>query len=302
MLNYGIIVVKYEMCGGKNMEDKILKATHQGKINIGDKELNCAVLEDGTRVLSTAAIFKAFNRPRKGKGKEEYRVTEMPSFIDANNLQPYVHKALGDGTDFSVKYISNGRELSGYKAEIVPLLCEIYLSAREEGKLTVSQMPLAVASEILVRSLSKLGIIALIDEATGYQADRDRDELQTILSKYISEEYLSWTKTFPDEFYIQMFRLKNWEYKGKPKPPIVGTYTNKLVYEQLPATVLEELKSKSPKVNNYRRHRLFQFLTQHTGIPHLDKHLVAVITLMKSCDTWDEFMVRFEKVFGKEVV
>ena len=283
------------------MGNNVLKVTHPGKIIIGEKELTCAVLEDGTRVLSNTSVFKAFNRPRKGKGKEECRVTEMPSFIDAKNLKPYLYRVLRDGTEYSVKYLSNGRELDGYKAEIIPLLCEIYLQARQDNVLTATQQPLALAAEILVRSLSKVGIIALIDEATGYQADRDRNELQLILSKYIREEYLEWTKTFPDEFYIQMFRLKGWEYKGKPKPPVVGTYTNKLIYEQLPPNVLEELKKKSPKINNYRRRRLFQYLTDHTGIVHLDRHLISIITLMRACDSWDEFVNKFNKAFDKTI-
>jgi hypothetical protein len=160
-------------------EEKILKAIYSGNLKIGEKELNCAVLENGTRVLTSASVFKAFNRPRKGKGKEEYRVTEMPSFIDAKNLQPYINKVFGNGTDFSVKYINNGRELNGYRAEMIPLICEVYLSAREDGALTASQQPLAVAAEILTRSLSKVGIIALIDEATGYQEEREKDDLQS---------------------------------------------------------------------------------------------------------------------------
>jgi len=82
----------------KNMEEeKILKATHFGKITIGEKVLTCAVLEDGTRILSNKAMFSAFDKVRKGKSKEENRVTNMPSFIDANNLKPYINKAFNEG-------------------------------------------------------------------------------------------------------------------------------------------------------------------------------------------------------------
>lgn len=50
-------------------------------------------------------------------------------------------------------------------------------------------------------AFAKTGLVAVIDEVTGYQADRDRDELQKVLEKYISAELLPWAKRFPDEFY-----------------------------------------------------------------------------------------------------
>lgn len=291
-----------------NEQEQILKATHFGKITIGDKELPCAVLEDGTRVLSSKAMFKAFDKVRKGKGKEENRVTNMPSFIDANNLKPYVDKAFGEGTTFSVRYIAkNKSELDGYKAEIVPIICDIYLQARQDNVLTPNQLPVAQASEILVRSLSKVGIVALIDEATGYQEERERDELQKLLSLYVREEYLPWTRRFPLDFYKEMFRLKGWKMKGNAKSPLVGQYTNKYVYDVLPEPVIEEIKKKNPLVQNksnankfHRLHRHHQYLTDNTGIPHLDKHLASVITLMKLSDTWEEFETLFNKRFREE--
>jgi hypothetical protein len=290
------------------MEEKILKATHFGKINIGDKELTCAVLEDGTRILSSTAMFKAFDRPRKGKNKEEHRVAEMPSFIDAKNLKSYVNKAFDYRTNFSVSYIAENKNiLNGYKAEILPIICDIYLQARQDNVLLPQQEQLALTAEILVRSLSKIGIIALIDEATGYQEERQRDELQKLLSLYVREEFLPWTRRFPLDFYKEMFRLKGWDFKGKPKSPLVGQYTNKYVYDVLPKSVIEELKNKNPLVKNksdenklYRKYRFHQFLTTNIGIPHLDKHIATVITAMKLSDTWEEFEEKFTRLFPNE--
>lgn len=53
-------------------ETKILTATHFGKLNIGEKELTCAVLEDGSRIISRNAVFKAFGRTKRGRKKEKY--------------------------------------------------------------------------------------------------------------------------------------------------------------------------------------------------------------------------------------
>ena len=278
-----------------------------GIVNIGGKDLGCAVLSDGTRVLTAKSIFEAFGRPRRGRASGDQRAANMPSFVDANNLKPFTDKVFGMGSNFSmeVKYTSKagGRVYTGYRAEILPLICDVYLQARDADVLTDSQKPLANVADILIRSLAKVGIDALIDEATGYQYDRDRDELQRLLAAYISKEFLPWTKRFPDEFYIQIFRLKGWEYKGKPKSPLVGKITNEIVYEQLPQGVLDELKRKTPKdpESGNRTKRFHQSLTPDTGIPHLDKHIASLITLMHASDSWSDFYKLFCKAFGLDV-
>lgn len=285
--------------------NEVLKATHYGVMNIGEIELPCAVLEDGSRIISRNAVFKAFGRTKRGRKKGEIRVAgmpELPSFIDANNLSEYI---VGDVRDFLLNPVAykskNGRDVFGYKAEIIPLLCDVYLEARKQGKLTSQQQNLAIASEILVRSLSKLGIVALVDEATGYQVDRDRDELQKLLSKYISKELLPWTKRFPDEFYQELFRLRGWKYPtpSAQRPGIVGHYTNQFVYDHLPPGVKEELQRKNPTVSpGKRKWKHHQFLSVDIGNEHLEKHLVKVITLMQAADNWEEFVRKFNRVFG----
>jgi hypothetical protein len=277
---------------------------YTGVLGIGGQDLKCAVLSDGTRVLNAKSVFDALGRSRKGKGVVDQRVANMPSFLDANNLQPYIDQVFNnsDLSDMEIAFISKSgnRNYKGYRAEMLPMVCDVYLKARDAGVLTDSQKRVATVCDLLVRSLAKVGITALIDEATGYQYDRDRDELQRILEKYISKEFLPWAKRFPDEFYIELFRLKGWDFKGKPKSPLVGKLTNELIYKQLPDGILEELRSRNPKdaSSGHRSKRHHQLLTSDTGIPHLDKHIASVITLMKACDNWTEFERLFKKSFG----
>lgn len=282
---------------------KKLKATHEGKLQIGDTELNVAVLEDGTRVITQAAVFKAFGRTKRGRAKDDVRVLNRPAFVDAKNLQPFIDEGL-EGVLELIEYKSkNGSATEGYNADILPKLCKVYLDARQSGALVAQQMPLARASEILLIALSRVGITALVDEATGYQYEREQDELQKILSQYIAEELLPWQKTFPNEFYKQIFRLKGWDYTAesiKKRPGVVGHWTNNLIYKQLPQGVLQELKSKTPKsaAGNYTA-RFFQSLTPEIGNPHLQNQLVSVITLMKISKDWDAFMRNFNKLYGQ---
>lgn len=284
---------------------KELKATHFGNVLIGAAELPCAVLNDGTRVLSQNAVLKAFGRKKRGRYKDDTRVQNMPSFLDAKNLQSLIDNELR-GAINEVKYIGkNDKEVTGYKAEIIPLICNLYLDAREKGILLKQQLPLAKTSEILVRSLAKVGIVALIDEATGYQEIREKDELQRILKAYISEELLPWTKRFPDEFYKEMFRLNGWNFNplSIARPSVIGTWTNKLIYNQLPKGVLSELKKNTPRDGKGRaKHRYHQLLTNEIGNPHLEKQLVSVITLMNVSTDWREFKRFFSKKFGQQEI
>lgn len=290
---------------------KLPKATHEGKLQIGETELNCAVLEDGTRIISRNAIFKAFGRTKRGRAKDDIRVLNMPSFLDAKNLQPFVGEDLM-GVLKQIDYLDlKGKEDSGYNALIIPLLCKVYLDARatknpDTGKaaITKSQEPLARASEILLLGLSKIGIIALVDEATGYQYDRERDELQKILKAYISDELLKWQKTFPDTYYKEIFRLNGWNYTVqdiRKRPGVVGKWTNKIIYQQLPKGVLEELKKKTPKsiAGNYTA-RFFQSLTSDTGSPHLSAQLNQVIAIMRISDNWQQFIYNFNKMVDRK--
>lgn len=282
-----------------NHRQSIPKVAYDGKITIGSKELSCAVLDDGTRILTNSAVFSAFNRPRKGRTNEDGRLKNTPAFLTANNLLPYIDREFSED-DFSVEYANSGRRLVGYKAEILSRICDIYLSARDDGVLTESQKPLAEVSDILMRSLAKVGIVALIDEATGYQFERDAKALQEIFSKYIAEEFLPWVKTFQDEFCVQMFRLRGWDYNGRFRTPYAGQLTNFLIYNRLPEGILEELKRLNPvlKKNGYRKYRLHQGLTREIGYQHLTQQISTVTTMMRGFDKWDEFEPVFRKAFS----
>jgi len=150
--------------------------------------------------------------------------------------------------------------------------------------------------------LAHVGIIALVDEATGYQEVRDRLALQKILERYISKELLPWTKRFPDEFYEQLFKLRSWQYSGMSikRPSYVGKLTNDLIYQRLAPGVLEVLRKVTPRDYKGRtKHRFHQHLTADVGNPELDKHLHAVIALMKATTTWKVFYRLIQRAFPK---
>ncbi|MBS5784593.1 MAG: P63C domain-containing protein [Clostridium sp.] len=279
------------------MEEELLKAAYQGKLTIGDTLLSCAVLEDGTRILTATALFDAFGRPRRGRRRR----TLLPPFMETKALKPFIDAAFDGGQDsMTVQYKSKigGNIYEGYRAEILPLLCEAILTANDNGMISDQQQDLVQASSILIRSFAKVGIIALIDEATGYQDAREKDALQALLAVYVSKELLPWTKTFPDEFYIELFRLRGWDYKGKAKSPYVGKLTNYLVYDRLPSEVVEELKRLNPIVNGYRKHRFFQRLTKEQGYIQLRTQILTDIAMMRGFESWEEFDKSYRRSYN----
>lgn len=276
-----------------------LRSTHEGILKIGDKELPCAVLSDGTRVLTATAVFQAFDRPRKGKSSEGYRADQMPSFINANNLQPFIDESIMVWTRTIPYQTLSGVQKSGYDARILRGLCKVYMDAKRAGVLLQTQERLAITSEALLLALADVGITALIDEATGYQHTRERDELQKLLKAYVSEALLPWQKRFPDIFYQHLFRLNRWDYtlEGiKKRPRVVGKWTNQLIYEQLPDGVLEELKRITPRSEQGKTtERYHQHLTNDIGNVHLTNQIQRVVAIMEVSDSWDDFISKFNK-------
>ena len=282
-------------------------AEYRGEIQIGEMVIPCAVLNDGQRVLSEHGISNALGG-RSGYAKRRSKASEdagapLPVFLASNNLKPFISNDLLNGPLQPIEYYSGKQIVSGFPAEVLPEVCDIWLSARAAGALNAQQAERAQAAEILSRGLANLGIIGLVDEATGYQEIRDRKALQAILDKYIKKEFAAWAKRFPDEFYKELFRLRGWKWNPitVAKPSVVGHYTNDIVYERLAPGILEELQSRNPQNKRGRRKvRHHQYLTEDIGHPALAQHLHAVIGLMRASSNWEQFWDMLNRAFPKK--
>ena len=153
-----------------------------------------------------------------------------------------------------------------------------------------------------MRGLANVGIVALVDEATGYDKVRERLALQKILDEYLRKDLAAWAKRFPDEFYKQIFRLRGWEWKGMKinRPQVVAHYTKNLIYERLAPGILHELEHRMPRSETGRKRRLHQLFTDDVGHPALAQHLHAVTALMKGSRNWNEFRRMIDKVFPRK--
>jgi hypothetical protein len=274
----------------------VLPASYIGALEIGNRTIACAVLDDGTRVINQGTMLTALGRSSRPKGGDAGTV------LFAANLKPFISHQLEETLKNPITYRTpNGARALGYPAEVLPEICEVYLDAdQEEGRLLRSQYPARDAALILVRGLARVGIVALIDEATGYQEVRARHELQKILEAYVQAELRPWIKTFPDDFFREIYRLQGWEYKPgtSRRTPYVGKLINKYVYEQLPPNVLDELRRRNPRnASGNRSYKHFQFLTADTGNPHLNQQISTVTTLLRVAKDKHDFEDLFERAF-----
>lgn len=237
--------------------------------------------------------MKSLGRTWRGR---KYAGTELPVFLEANNLKPFLPKDLSPVLSPKLFRTDKGAAGEGFSAEILPLVCETYLAARDGGKLTAPQLAIAKQCEILARGLARVGVIALVDEATGYQEVRDKVALQAILDAFLRKELAAWAKRFPDEFYEQIYRLRGWEWKGRGKnpPQVVASYTKDFVYARLAPNILQELERRNPAEGGRRRSAHHQWLTEDVGHPALAQHLHAVITLMRVAKNWNQFKLMLD--------
>jgi len=280
------------------------KATHSGILKIGNKNIECAVLKmpngEIKRVLSARSIMKIMGRTRPNSADiKKSSATGMPVFLVANNLKAFI--PIGDSSATAPIIFKNksGHRSVGYDYRILSIACEAYLQARQSKVLTREQENLAHSCEILMRSFAQIGLVSLIDEASGFQEVRDKQALQALLDKYLRAEFAEWAKRFPNEFYKQIFRLNNWKFQEiiQKKPTIVGKYTNDIVYSRLLPELVDELEMRNPKKDTgYRDSKHHQWLND-VGHTDLNAHIRGVIAIMKASDNWKDFKQLLDKIY-----
>jgi hypothetical protein len=195
---------------------------------------------------------------------------------------------------------SGMRRALGYEATALPAICEAVLQARADGALHPRQLHIAARCELIARGLMRVGIIALVDEATGYQQERARDALAEILEQFIAKELQPYIRLFPAEFYEHLYRLRGLEFPRDTakKPSYFGHLTNDIVYSRLAPGVLEELRRVVPRRESGRgrKYPFTRRFTEEIGHPKLREHLASVTTIMKLSDEHDDFEVKLDRI------
>lgn len=282
------------------MEHKI---KYRGELRLSDFSIPCYVLEDGTRVLSGRGMQEALKMVDDNEKTSGHRILR---YLNQKTLKPFIFKNKELVHFEPLTCYDGNKKISGYEATVLVDICDGILEARKHIKLSSRQVIIAEQCEILVRSFAKVGIIALVDEATGYQYDRERFELHKILAAYISDEILKWQLTFTDDFYKEVYRLWGLPFIPKyirNKPSFIGKLTTKYIYEQLPEGVVDKIKGKTGKTEKgYWKYKWHQSLTPEIGREHLKKQIIEVTTLMSISKNKEEFDDLFQRKYHSKPI
>ena len=278
------------------MDEKPLKPIKTGILHLGGYKISCAVLENHERVLVERSMADALGKrgggaywQRRKKGSHDQNSAILPQYISAGYLKYFVSADLKAKLSKPIVYTSKtGKIAMGVNATVLPEICDVWITAKENGALNEDQSETAERAYVLMKAFATVGIIALVDEATGYQDERDRLALQKILDAYLLPYAAAWARRFPESFYRKLFRLNSWPYdpSSVKRPSIIGKMTNDIVYARLAPGVLKELQTRTPRDEKGRpKHRYHQLLTQDIGHPKLQEHLMKAEVLMDANPT-----------------
>lgn len=283
-----------------------IKALYVGDMEIAGMVLPCAVLEDERRVITENGILTILGSRSGASKRIKYSERDrgrapLPIFLAPKRLKPYIDRHLSDGPLDLIQYQHRSQVVSCYDCRILPKICRVWIEAALNGDLLSQQIPKTQNALSFLSGLGEVGIIGLVDEATGYQDIRAKRALATILEKFIAQELQAWTKTFPYEFYRLIYKLRGWPGPdGHKRSPQIGRDTNDIVYERLAPGVLDELRRLNPTLPaGYRRKRHHQWFTPDLGHPKLKEHLAAVMALMRAAPNWDGFKRSLNRAFPK---
>jgi hypothetical protein len=287
-------------------EDKPLpKATNAGFLPIGELKIPVFVLEDGTRLMTQRGLQTTVGMGTGGGTSGAHRIAQ---FVQKIEDKLSISNDLSARMKSPVLFMPLRGNNPAYGNEATNLidLCELILKARDKGILTASQERYADTADIVIRSFAKVGIIAVIDEVTGYQEIRPKDALEAFLQKLVAKELAAWAKKFPDEFYQNIYKLKGWPWPGmkKNRYSVVARYTTDLVYERIAPGLIEDLRRKSPpNEKGQRPNKLHQWLTEEIGNPMLAQHLHSLIMFQRLAISsgfgWNRFVKMVDRVLPR---
>lgn len=284
-------------------DSDVPKATHWGDLPIGDALIPAYVLENGMRVFSLKGVVVGLIKTEGGQLAEYLKVRALRDFLP-DDLKPAEDGSIPALCKFDTGGHGDFRFAIGFPVERFMDLCAAYsealqrhLDAESEFQLTPRQLDIAKRAISFHRACAKLGIIAMVDEVTGYQYDREQDALRLKLNLFLSEEMRKWEKTFPDQLWIEFGRLTKWSGPVHSRPKYWGKLVVELIYGYLDKDVANWLKENAPKPRHGKNY--FQWLNEQYGLKRLMEHIWMVVGMAAACQTMPELRERMAERYGR---
>jgi hypothetical protein len=268
-------------------------ARYSGALVLGSEEIACYVLSDGRRVISRTSATSALSGIKHGG--------DLKSYVGVANLANYLDLDLDEElVQFTLPEVTHKR-VFGLTAEVFLQICRAYVRAlSEDAPLTTRQREIAFKASVFLSACATVGLIALIDEATGYQYARAEDALQVKLRAFLEEEMRPWEKTFPDDLWKEFGRLTGWKGSVQHRPKYWGHLVNEIIYQYLDPDVAEWLKIHAPAPRHGQNYH--QWLTSQYGLKKLMEHIWMVIGIASTCDSMHTLRYKMALRFGKQPV
>jgi hypothetical protein len=277
-------------------------AEHRGVLRLIGMEIPCYVLSDGQRVIGRTSATEMLTGIRGGGAFEKY--------ISVQSLRPFIptEDVLERMVAFRLPEVEGtGNRVAGLAADVLIEVCQGFVAALEAStrqdsrvRLTQRQLDMALRAGMFVAACAKVGLDALIDEATGYQYERAQDALEVKLRAYLEVEMRKWEPTFPEELWKEFGRLTGWSHSVTKRPKYWGKLVMELVYEYLDPDVADWLRDNAPaprKGQNYH-----QWLSSQYGLRKLVEHIWKLIGISKTCETMPELKDKMAQLHGRQQV
>lgn len=264
---------------------QLRRVTHYGTVKFGEIACEAVVLNDGTRgfVQRQFAQLLGYNPKNPGNRFREFLANFAPNALSVK-----------EKTEVSKVLMPHGGHAGFISADVVTDMVTGVIDAAVNGTIH-KQQRFAVAPCLKIQaSMAKVGMNALIDEATGYQYQRAPDALQALLSKLLRQQAATWERRFHPDFYHAIYRLFGWKYAGHDQnpPSIVGQITYDWVYAPvMPLAMIEELRSR--KALSDKHH---QWLSAD-GLQLLEYQIRAVTVIARCSRDYKDFRNRCNAVF-----
>lgn len=258
---------------------------------IGDLELPVYVLDDGRHVISRTGATSVLTDGRGGG--------HLESYIGVGALKNYLPEDLpGQMIEFSIPEVVN-KTVRGISAETFLDICGAYVRALNDPqtRLTDRQKMIAAKAGMFATACAKTGLIALIDEVTGYQYARAEDALQVKLRAFLADEMRKWERTFPNELWIEFGRLTGWKGTVTQRPKYWGKIVMEIIYEYLDPDVAKWLKEHAPRPQKGQNYH--QWLSEQFGLKKLIEHIWMVIGIAKTCRSMQELKAKMAEMYGR---
>lgn len=272
---------------------------YRGELNLSGIKIPCYVLDDGTRVISGRGVQEALKMVDAEDGKRTAG-TRLARYLSQKSLNPFITKYLESDHFQPIICTDLGHTIHGYKADALADICDAFLEARKHITLSPRQVIIADQCELLMRAFARVGIIALVDEATGFDKVKNdvKDKLQTFFDQFLMKEAAKWVKTFPDEFFMDIYKMKHWDWQESRKMPgVMGNWIRDIVYDRI-APIMPELERLNPKnAHGHRSKKFHQFLSRDEGLPKLKEYFASIHTIVIMSDyDWETFKKNLDKV------